>query len=197
MLCTSGIYQGEHEAVAYTLCEGVALPTRLLTRLHGLLRETRWPAVADRSGVSTEEYLVLRRELNTHGEPYTELKEACEEAMCWADPSFQYDHLAITKNFVSSPHIDKCDQSYQYAVALGDFSGGGELCVEGMDGKARWMIDTRGRLAKFDGRSVHWVRGYQGERYSVVWYVNRAEHGTTQVFDVDLDWKPCVNAVVS
>ena len=30
------------------------------------------------------------------------------------------------------------------------------------------MIDTSGRLAKFDGRSVHWVRRYEGERFSVV-----------------------------
>ena len=33
--------------------------------------------------------------------------------MAWADPSFPYDHLALTQNFVSSPHVDKEDQSHQ------------------------------------------------------------------------------------
>ena len=31
-------------------------------------------------------------------------------------------------------------------------------------------IDTRGRLARVDGRFPHWVAGYAGERYSVIWY---------------------------
>ena len=68
---------------------------------------------------------------------------------------------------------------------FGDFTGGGELCVESRDGATRWMIDTRERLAKFDGRSVHWVRGYDGDRFSVVWYVNREANFTAQRFDVD------------
>ena len=75
-------------------------------------------------------------------------------------------------------------------MSLGGFRGGGELCVESADGRRRWRIDTRGRLARFDGRSVHWVRGYEGERFSVVWYVNRYEHATAQAFDVDAEWAP-------
>ena len=52
------------------------------------------------------------------------------------------------------------------------------------------MIDTSGRLAKFDGRSVHWVRRYEGERFSLVWYVNRETNGRAQEFDVCVDWAP-------
>ena len=34
-----------------------------------------------------------------------------------------------TKNFVGSPHVDVFDRSKQFAVSLGDVSGG-ELCVD-------------------------------------------------------------------
>ena len=184
----------ERSAVAssYTYIEiaGVKVPEDLCKRLHDELRSTLWPPQAQRTGVSTDEYLVLQREPIRVETPYNALKAACEAVMAWADPCYGYDHLAITKNFVSSPHVDNRDKSHQYAMAFGSYIGGGELCVESADGQTRWMVDTRERLAKFDGRSVHWVRGYSGERYSVVWYVNKHEHATEQVFDVDEDWVP-------
>ena len=34
-------------------------------------------------------------------------------------------------------------------------------------------IDTYHRLAKMDGRYIHWVNGYEGERYSVIFYRTR------------------------
>lgn len=37
---------------------------------------------------------------------------------------------AVTKNFRGSPHIDQNDFSVQYALFVGDFDEGGELCVE-------------------------------------------------------------------
>ena len=36
----------------------------------------------------------------------------------WADPSFQYDRLAVTKNFTGSPHVDKANQSAYDVSAL-------------------------------------------------------------------------------
>ena len=177
--------------VPYTHVSGVRVPRSLVAALSAALRQTLWPAAAQRNGVETETYLVLRRQVAAGGgDPYADLKAACEAVMAWADPSFAYDHLAITKNFVASPHVDMRDESFQYAMAVGDYSGGGELCVESGDGARRWRIDTRERLAKFDGRSVHWVRGYRGERFSVVWYVNREEHATAQNFDVAAEWSP-------
>jgi hypothetical protein len=118
-------------------------------------------------------------------DPYGALKDACETLMQTVDATFPYDSLAITKNFVSSAHLDKDDKSHQYSMSFGTFTGGGELCVESRDGKTRWMIDTRERLARFDGRSVHWVRGYAGDRLSVVWYVNRDANFVPQRYDVD------------
>ena len=74
----------------------------------------------------------------------------------------------MTKNFISSPHIDEQDKSFQFAVALGDFHGG-ELCIE-EDPLSVAVIDTRNRIACIDGRYVHWVRKYTGDRYSLIFY---------------------------
>ena len=128
--------------------------------------------------------------------------------MDWADPGFAYDHLAVTKDFVGSPHADVNDASHQYAMALGDWPRpGGELVVESEDGATRWVVDTRGRLARFDGRYVHWVRGFENRRviggehdhhrkmtstcrYSVVFYVNKPQNGTRRGAQVDVAWTP-------
>ena len=32
------------------------------------------------------------------------------------------------------------------------------------------LVETRERLAHIDGRFPHWVRAYEGERFSVVFY---------------------------
>ena len=142
-------------------------------------------------------------------DPFEDLKRAARAVMDWADPGFAYDHLAVTKDFVGSPHADVNDASHQYAMALGDWPRpGGELVVESEDGATRWVVDTRGRLARFDGRYVHWVRGFEnrrvigGERhqhrkmtsttcrYSVVFYVNKPAHGTRRGAPVDVAWTP-------
>jgi hypothetical protein len=96
------------------------------------------------------------------------LKLAAFRVLHWADPRFQYDRLAVTKNFTGSPHVDKDDVTFQYAVSLGDFGDlGGELVVESEDGAFRWEVDTRDRVARVDGRFVHWVRGYDSPEKTV------------------------------
>ena len=76
--------------------------------------------------------------------------------------------IAVSYNFVGSPHIDTYDIAPQYALSLGDFTqgGGGELCVEESAMQVA-VVDTRGKLAKVDGRFPHWVLPYTGERFSV------------------------------
>ena len=54
-------------------------------------------------------------------------------------------------------------------MSLGDFSGGGQLCVES-DAQTVTVIDTHNRIAKMDGRFPHWVTGFEGERYSIIYY---------------------------
>jgi len=105
--------------------------------------------------------------------------------MDWADANYFYSGIAVTKNFVASPHIDDRDQSFQYAVSLGNFTEGGELCVEGTQlperraGKTSKedsiefvnVVETKNRIARVDGRNVHWVRTWQGgDRYSLIFY---------------------------
>ena len=172
---------------SYINLRGVQVNADATSRLKDELFATKWPAQSHRKSVRSEGYIVLKRDTFSD-DPYKSLKLACEELMQSVDPSFPYDSLAITSGFTSSPHVDKEDQSFQYSMSFGDFSGGGELCVESRDGTTRYAIDTRERLAKFDGRSVHWVRSFSGKRFSVVWYVNRVANFTEQAFDVDLSF---------
>lgn len=86
----------------------------------------------------------------------------------------------------------------------GDYGEGGELVVESEDGRTRWVVDTRGKIGRVDGRFVHWVRGYSrsrsrasgvsraedGTRYSVIYYMNRSQRGTARTFAVDESWTP-------
>ena len=100
------------------------------------------------------------------------LWDLAARAMAEVDVPFcgVYTHIAITKNFEGSPHIDTQNVGPFYGLALGDFSeGGGALCVE-CSAREVVEVDTRGRLAKVDGRYVHWVTPYEGERYSIIYY---------------------------
>eukprot|EP00434_Breviolum_minutum_P008633 symbB.v1.2.007612.t1/scaffold467.1/size200107/7 len=75
--------------------------------------------------------------------------------------------MAVTKNFRGSPHIDQNDFSVQYALSVGDFDEGGELCETPELVK---VLKTHNRLVCIDGRFPHWVSGYSGERYSIIFY---------------------------
>ena len=135
-------------------------------------------------------------------DPYGALKRAAHRVLVWADPAFEYDRLAVTKNFTGSPHVDKDDVTFQYALSLGDFaeSGGGELVVESESGDERWVVETRNRVARVDGRFAHWVRGYDttprvsvsgdgirgdepgtNPRYSVIFYANKPSAATARL----------------
>lgn len=171
-------------AQAYTLPrECVHLQGRLITdnlraKLLNILQNLRWPANNQRTGLSAERYLVLT--MSSQSTVFEELKQACRELMDWADAGYHYSGIAVTKNFVASPHIDDRDQSYQYAVSLGEFTTGGELCVEGNKKPSSSsgaettfvnVVETKNRIARVDGRKVHWVRTWQGgDRYSLIFY---------------------------
>ena len=135
-------------------------------------------------------------------DPYGALKRARARVLVWADPAFEYDRLAVTRNFTGSPHVDKDDVTFQYALSLGDFaqSGGGELVVESESGDERWVVETRNRVARVDGRFAHWVRGYDttprvsvsgdgirgdepgtNPRYSVIFYANKPSAATARL----------------
>lgn len=139
----------------------------LLKQLQGL----RWPP--KRRNVVAQEYMVLGvpqagaapKLLDT----YAQLWALATRVLQSLDPAFEFSSIAVTKNFVASPHVDMGDKDCQYAIALGDFHSGGELCIEASPMDVV-LVDTRNRLAKVDGRYPHWVMPYEGERFSLIFY---------------------------
>ena len=123
------------------------VPRPLLANLRGALDAARWPPVSHRPKVDSERYLVLRRGVlgandprSDVVDPYAELKNAANAVLRWADPTFEYDHLAITRNFVGSPHVDEEDKSHRRARA-GGLRRRRQLCVESEDERrGGWWI---------------------------------------------------------
>jgi hypothetical protein len=96
---------------------------------------------------------------------------------------------------VASPHIDDRDQSFQYAISLGEFTQGGQLCVEGIHNSSDVrekpdfvnVVETHNRIARVDGRHVHWVRTWEkGDRYSLIFY-DTTERKRTSIMKTGLD----------
>jgi hypothetical protein len=103
--------------------------------------------------------------------PFRKLFGLSQKLMQWADPDFPFTAIAVTKNLHGSPHIDAGDISHQYAISLGSFNTGGQLCVESENHQRVLAVDTHDKLAKIDGRFVHWVRRFDGgDRYSLIFY---------------------------
>lgn len=150
---------------------GVPVPATLVNPLLACLRQIKW--LPKKRKVDASEYLVL-------GVPadgakckiqpqFAELWKLARCVLAYVDPSFEYSSIAVTKNFKSSPHVDMNDKSFQYALSMGDFFNGGQLCVEASAAEVV-SVDTKNALAKVDGRYPHWVSPYEGERYSVIYY---------------------------
>ena len=153
--------------------QGRLIPDSLALSLTQILHNLRWPAKNDRPRLTSERYFVLPTNV-TNDRFFGELRNACRALMNWADPDYYYSGIAVTHNFVASPHVDEKDCTYQYAVSLGDYEGGGQLCVESEDGSCLEVITTRNRIARVDGRRVHWVRSWEkGDRYSLIFYDTR------------------------
>ena len=106
------------------------------------------------------------------------------EAIESIDKSFanKFTALAVTKNFQGSPHIDTLNVAPFYGLSLGDFTGG-KLCVECSPTQVA-HIDTKGKIAKVDGRFCHWVSDHVGTRYSLIYYITSGEivPQTTAIF---------------
>ena len=176
--------------------EGVHVPLQLTDPLLQCLRRcTLWPPRSkQRKGVASGNYLTIRK---THPPECDELWEVCANLLKSviidhpseeASSSFEYTALAITKQFCGSPHIDQHDTSFQFVIAVGDFTGG-DLCVDAGSSNEEVCINVHNRLGRLDGRSVHWVSGWKGERYSVVYYSTDQKHFTEPVGQrVHNDW---------
>ena len=84
--------------------------------------------------------------------------------------------------------MDKKDTSHQYVLALGDFEGG-ELCVEaGEGGEKTLAVDVKNRLGRLDGRVPHWVSGWTGERFSLVFFRTGGTPTPIEPVDAHVRW---------
>lgn len=152
---------------------GAEIPSELQRRLLHELCSLPWPKKRHRAkAVVAERYLVIWRDPGPragHERLFGLLQELA--APC-GDP---WTHVAVTKNFQGSPHRDEQDATWQRVISLGDFVGG-ELCVEGpLEGRDAplrrlYVVSTRNRLTRVDGRFPHFVRQREGDRFSLVYY---------------------------
>ena len=160
-----------------------------------------WPSQSkQRKGVQSRQYLTVRKNFrspaqellwnlclkviqsvfNSSSLPSTVRFEDLDGSVL---PGAPYTALAITHSFSGSPHIDTDDTTYQHVIALGECEGG-RLCVDhdGIESENPCTrIDVRVRSGRLDGRIVHWVEGWKGERFSVVYYSTDPMHNTKPV----------------
>ena len=200
--------------------QGVPLEPSMVMSLLAEMESIQWPRTTrERPKVSAVGYVILQRP--TAGDDHDDGDDAVAgskrltskakleaaklqrfrgiwtkamEAMEQVDPKFasQFTALAVTKNFRGSPHIDTLNVAPFYGLSLGEFTnGGGKLCVECSPTEVA-EIDTRGKLAKVDGRFPHWVSDYEGTRYSLIYYVTSGEMvpQTTAVFEPAVRQEP-------
>ena len=168
--------------------QGVPIQTKYTVPLLQYLQNnttTLWPTKEkQRKGVYSSHYLTVRQK---HPKEHDEIWNLCQTliqstqhtAATDANNEMKYTALAITKNFRGSPHTDFHDTTYQHVIALGTFLGG-RLCVESDEDEVV-SIDIQNRLGRMDGRRVHWVTGFQGERYSIVYYSTNPNHFTPPI----------------
>lgn len=84
----------------------------------------------------------------------------------------QFALMNASSHFVKK-HRDSADVDYQYALALGSFSGA-ILRAYNEKETAHLDFDYRNRILRMDGRLAHEVLldHFDGDRYTVIWYKN-------------------------
>ena len=110
-------------------------------------------------------------------ERHREIWQLAHQAVEQVDFAFarRYTALAVTHNFIGSPHIDTTNIGPFMSMGLGSYEAGtGQLCVESGVREVS-MVDTKGRFAKVDGRFPHWVAPFEGDRFSLVYYVTEGD----------------------
>ena len=97
------------------------------------------------------------------------LWELLRQMVAAHDPAYDLTSVQVNRNFAGRVHRDRNDTTYQYALSLGDFTGG-RLVVSTDDPCLYVSYDTRMRLTRCDGRHPHWVTKYHGDRFSLIFY---------------------------
>jgi len=189
------MYREDCERRTLATGAGKEIAAALYDSLLAELRKVVWPKKRSRKAVQADCYMVLGKtapdakfKVDARHEKLWNTALAVLEGVGVAATSeeFECTSMAVTKNFRGSPHVDAKDATYQFAASLGDFQGG-ELCVEENEGRQIKVVDTRRRLAKVDGRYVHWVKDFRGEeRFSVIFFCldeTKRKEPTLAVYD--------------
>ena len=182
--------------------------TQLLESLLLALQEWKngWPNKNnERIAINAENYMILtspaswtnlgphkRRQAEAKLEANQTLWNLAKRVMATVDAEFseRYTALAITHNFVGSPHIDRQNVCPFYGLSLGDFDDGtGGIMVE-CSARIVAHNNTKNRLARVDGRFPHWVAPYDShnkERFSIIFYqtMGAYEKIETSVFNLN------------
>ncbi|KAL7525237.1 hypothetical protein ACHAXR_002243 [Thalassiosira sp. AJA248-18] len=178
--------------------KGIPVPPNRLAALLVELEAINWPRTTrERPKIRAEYYMILQKQGSGKPDSARTKKETAKlmkyqrifhlavDALEDVDPEFanRFTALAVTKNFVGSPHIDTLNVGPFYGLSLGEFHGGGAIAVECSPFLVA-EVDTRGKLGKVDGRFPHWVTPYEGTRYSLIYYVTSGsvESQTTAIF---------------
>ena len=145
---------------------------------------------ADFSDLGAKAATIAERKIKQHAKVW----ELALQAITEVDPVYaqKFTALALTKNFIGSPHIDRQNTGPFYGMSLGTFpEGQGGVCVENGAFEVA-HVNTRNRLGKVDGRFPHWVAPYDEscDRYSLIYYQTDGAHQprTTAYFGTPL-WK--------
>jgi len=158
----------------------------------------------ERTAIHAENYMILtspaswenlgrnkrqkaEAKLNANGTIWKLAKQVMESV----DEEFaeRYTALAVTHNFIGSPHIDRQNIGPFYGLSLGDFDDGtGGIMVE-CSARIVAHNNTKNRVARVDGRFPHWVAPYDNEnkqRFSVIFYqtMGKYEQIGTSVFNL-------------
>jgi len=190
--------------------KGIPVSKHRLDALMQELNAVNWPhTTRERPKIKAEHYMIIQKpgsgvedSVRTKKETaklikYKKLFDLAVETLAEVDPVFaeRFTALAVTHNFVGSPHIDTLNVGPFYGLSLGEFSSGGRIAVE-CSPLLVAEIDTKGSFGKIDGRFPHWVTPYEGERFSLIYYVTSGsvEPQTTAIFapppDVAQHWIP-------
>jgi hypothetical protein len=109
-----------------------------------------------------------------HNKKFTYLHDLLKKMMKNRDPDFEYTSIQLNKNFACAPHVDVNNVGTSYTISLGEFEGGNLNILIQDELK---IVDTKNKFVKFNGKNVHWVSPFKGERYSLVFYKHNFKMG--------------------
>lgn len=108
--------------------------------------------------------------------------------LCWLRPylyklllefaakhvTIPFTSITLNQQYKASAHKDKGNVGNSFLVAFGDYTGGG---LEVLDGPLKGIHDVRIPLIADFSKMLHRVTDFEGDRYSLVFYVARKSEG--------------------